>query len=265
MNIEERLTRLENFMGDIDRIVSLYANSVQEICDKYLNILYIETADPNNKNVLILDGFLAEIDIDKLPKNVVFNVRPSHNFAFEGDVEASKIRFKRDNKYVELPLKKYDVENPGNLVFLEPDDYLQGTMYSVYINSQGIAVISSSDTGVVALQEVAKLTGELADVVTQVNGLANSQTITSLKADVANIKSLNVESSLSLMNALNLPTGSTCSTPTSANHIANQSYVDSEIDKRIKEYHANFHVFGVGEPTAANLVEGAVYYNYGNN
>lgn len=264
MNIEERLERLENFMGDIDRIVSLYANSVQEICDKYLNILYIETADPNNKNVLILDGFLAEIDIDLLPRNVVFNVRPSHNFAYEGDVEASKIRFKRDNKYVELPLKKYDVENPGNLVFLEPDDYLQGTMYNVYINSQGIAVISSSDTGVVALQEVAKLTSDLSDLISQVNGLANSQTVTSLNSDVANIKNLTVSSTLSLVNALNLPTGSTCSVPTESSHVANKSYIDSEIDKKIKEYHKNFHVFGVGEPTAANLVEGAVYYNYGN-
>ena len=55
MTIEERLTRLENFMGDIDRITSLYANTVQDICDKYLNLLYIESYDPNNKNVLILN------------------------------------------------------------------------------------------------------------------------------------------------------------------------------------------------------------------
>ena len=194
----------------------------------------------------------------------MFNVRPSHNFAYEGDVEASKIRFKRDNKYVELPLKKYDVENPGNLVFLEPNDYLQGSMYSVYINSQGIAVISSSDTGVVALQEVAKVTADLADVITQLNDLSKSQTITSLTSDVANIKTLSVSSALTLVNALALPTGSTCSTPTQTSHIANKAYVDNEIDSKIKEYHKNFHVFGIGAPNASDLVEGAVYYNYGN-
>ena len=31
MTIEERLSRLENFMGDIDRITSVYANTVQEV------------------------------------------------------------------------------------------------------------------------------------------------------------------------------------------------------------------------------------------
>ena len=58
MTIEERLARLENFMGDIDRITSLYANTVQEICDKYLNLLYIESYDPNNKNILIWFVFI---------------------------------------------------------------------------------------------------------------------------------------------------------------------------------------------------------------
>lgn len=263
MTIEERLTRLENFMGDIDRITSLYANTVQEICDKYLNLLYIEDYDANNKNILILDGFLSEIDIDKLPKNVIFNVRPSHNFAYQGDVTASKIRFKRDNSYVDLPLKKYDVENPGNLMFLEPDDYLQGTIYNIYINSQNIAIISSNDSGVVALQEVAQLGNEIAAINKKFAELGASQSVADITAANATIDRLTVSQALSLTNPLVIPTGSTCTTPTNANHLANKSYVDALIDAKIKEYHSSYHIFGTGEPSAAGLKEGAIYYKYG--
>lgn len=263
MTIEERLTRLENFMGDIDRITSLYANTVQEICDKYLNLLYIETYDENNKNILILDGFLSEIDIDKLPKNVIFNVRPSHNFAYQGDVTASKIRFKRDNRYVDLPLKKYDVENPGNLMFLEPDDYLQGTIYNIYINSQDIAIISSNDSGVVALQEVAQLGNEIAEINRKFAELGASQSVADISASNATIDNLTVSRALSLINPIVIPTGSTCTNPTADNHPANKSYVDAQIRAAINNYHSTYHIFGTGEPSAANLAEGAIYYKYG--
>lgn len=262
MTIEERLARLENFMGDIDRITSLYANTVQEICDKYLNLLYIESYDPNNKNILILDGFLSEIDIDTLPKNVVFNVRASHNYAFEGDNTASKIRFKRDNRYVDLPLKKYDIQNPGNLMFLEPGDYLQGTIYSIYINSQNIAIISSNDSGVVALQEVTQLGNEIAEINRKFAELEASQSVAEITAASANINNLTISNALTLVNAFTIPTGSTCSNPTATNHVANKSYVDSEIEAKINEYHRTFHVFGVGDPSAAELVEGAIYYKH---
>lgn len=262
MTIEERLTRLENFMGDIDRITSLYANTVQEICDKYLNLLYIETYDENNKNILILDGFLSEIDIDKLPKNVIFNVRPSHNFAYQGDVTASKIRFKRDNRYVDLPLKKYDVENPGNLMFLEPDDYLQGTIYNIYINSQDIAIISSNDSGVVALQEVAQLGNELAELTRRFADLSASQSVVDMNANNATINNLTVSNALSLINPIVIPTGSTCATPTAANHPTTMAWVIDKIRTEINTYHRTFHVFGQSDPVPAQLVEGAIYYKY---
>lgn len=256
MTIEERLERLENFMGDIDRITSLYANTVQELCDKYLNLLYIETYDPDNKNILILDGFLSEIDIDKLPKNVIFNVRPSHNFEFEGDITASKIRFKRDNRYVDLPLKKYDVENPGNLMFLEPNDYLQGTIYNIYINSQNIAIISSNDSGVVALQQVAQLGTEVETLTKKFSELGTSQSIADISASVATIDTLNVT------NPITLPTGSTCATPVDTQQVTNKSYVDDTIQAKINEYHRTFHVFGVEDPSAETLAEGAIYYKH---
>lgn len=262
MSIEERLSRLENFMGDIDRITSLYANSVQEICDKYLNLLYIELEHTHDKNVLILDGFLSEIDIDKLPKNVIFNVRPSHNFAYEGEVQASKIRFKRDNEYLDLPLKKYDVENPGNLIFLSPDDYLQGTMYNIYINSQNIAIISSSDTGVIALQEVEKLNKELEELNQKLNNLKTSQEIVELSASNATITNLTISNALSLVNPIILPAGSSCATPSENNHVVNMGWVIERIKSEINNYHNTYHIFGVDIPSADQLVERAIYYRH---
>lgn len=262
MTIEERLARLENFMGDIDRITSLYANSVQEICDKYLNLLYIEDYDPNNKNILVLNGFLSEIDIDKLPKNVVFNVRASHNFAFEGDDTSSKIRFKRDNEYIDLPLKKYDIQNPGNLMFLQPNDYLQGTIYNIYINSQNIAIITSNDSGVAALQEVTKLTEDVEELNRKFEELGASQSVANITAASATIDTLTISEALTLVNGISLPVGTTCSTPTADNQPANKSYVDDKIQAEINNYHQTFHVFSTEDPSAEDLVEGAIHYKY---
>lgn len=262
MTIEERLTRLENFMGDIDRITSLYANTVQEICDKYLNLLYIEEPDTNHKNVLVINGFLGEIDIDKLPRNVIFNVRASHNFAFEGDVEASKIKFARDGKSVEIPLKKYSDEHQDNLEFLQPDDYIAGIVYNIYINSQGIAVIASNDTGVMALQEVTQLGNEIEALNKKFAELGASQSVADITANNAIIDSLTVSKDLKLTNPIVLPTGTNCSTPVADNNTVPRSYVDATIDAKIKEYHRTFHVFNVGEPNASELAEGAIYYKY---
>ena len=261
MTIEERLTRLENFMGDIDRITSLYANTVQEICDKYLNLLYIEEPDDNHKNVLVVNGFLGEIDLDKLPRNVVFNVRASHNFAFEGDQEASKIRFARDGKSVEIRLMKYSKDTDNNLELLQPDDYIAGTVYNIYINSQGIAVITSNDTGVMALQEVAQLGTEIEAINKKFAELGASQSIADISANNAVIDNLTV-TKLVATNALNIPASSTASTPTADNHVANKSYVDTEIDAKIKAYHRTYHVFGVDDPKASDLAEGAIYYKH---
>ena len=262
MTIEERLARLENFMGDIDRITSLYANSVQEICDKYLNLLYIEDYDPNNKNILVLNGFLSEIDIDKLPKNVVFNVRASHNFVFEGDDTSSKIRFKRDNEYIDLPLKKYDIQNPGNLMFLQPNDYLQGTIYNIYINSQNIAISTSNDSGVAALQEVTQLTEAVEELNRKFEELGASQSVANITAASATIDTLTVSEGLTLVNGINLPVGTTCSTPTAGNQPANMLYVDDKIQAEINKYHKTFHVFSTEDPSAEDLVEGAIHYKY---
>lgn len=265
MTLEERVERLENFTGDIDKIVSVYANSIQQICDKYLNLLYIEAPHTGSDNVLLIDGFLSEITtIEALPKNVMFNVRPSHNFAYQGSTTASKLKLKRGSSYIEIPLKKYDVENPGNLKFLDPDDYMMGLLYGIYIDSQGIAIISSNDSAAVALQEVTQLSTAVDELTKRIDAMTSAQTVSDLDATIANIATLTVSQALNITNPVQLPTGSRCSTPVGDSEIANKVYVDNTIDAKIIAYHNDFHIFGNGDPEAALFTakERAIYYKY---
>lgn len=267
--IEERVARLETFMGNIDKITSVYANSIQEICDKYLSLLYIETYDSDNPHKLVLDGFLSELDtVADLPHNVVFNVRPSHNFAYGSGSggTSSKIVFKRDNKILELPLKKYDTENPGLLKFLEPDDYLMGVMYGIYIDSQNIAIISSNDAGAVALQEVSRLADAVEDLSDTVEEMTTTQTVGSIAVTDATIANLSVSQAITLTNAVALPLGSTCSAPTLDSHIANKKYVDDTIAAEIDAYYTAHHLFTTGDPNTElnkpGVPERAICYKY---
>ena len=269
MNLEERVERLENFVGDIDKIVSVYANSVQEICDKYLNILYIEEPIQSRPDLLVVNGFLTELDeVEDLPKNVVFNIRASHDFKFSQSSSASKIRFSRYNEQtqetiiLEIALKKYNKET-GNLVFLDEGDYIAGTVYNIYINSQGIAIISSNDSGTLALQKIEQTNAALTTLADAVNNFATTFSTASLSSSTATISSLNL-SSLNITNPFILPTGSTCSSPTSNNHVANKRYVDAAISSAIQEYHNNYHLFGTADASQAlaNAPERAIYYKY---
>lgn len=267
MNLEQRVARLETFMGDIDKIVSVYANSVQEICDKYLNLLYIETYDSNHPNILTIDGFLSELNtVNDLPHNVCFNIRPSHNFAYGSGSggTTSKIKFKRGNKSLEVALKKYDVENPGTLKYLEPGDYLMGTMYGVYIDSQNVAIISSNDAGTVALQEVAQVESALNTLSNTVAELTQTQTVGSLAVTTATISRLTVSTALTLTNAFTLPTGTTCSSPTSNNHVANKQYVDNKIATELAAYYNARHLFTRGDPSTVlnSAPEKAICFKY---
>lgn len=270
MTLEERVERLENFMGDIDKITSVYANTVQEVCDKYLNLLYIETYDSEKPQCLILDGFLSELDtVADLPHNVCFNVRPSHNFAYgtgQGGT-SSKLVLKRDNKRLELPLKKYDVENPGTLKFLEPDDYLMGVMYGIYIDSQNVAIISSNDAAAVALQEVTQLSTALQSLSDTVSELTQTQTVGTIAVTTGTIANLTVSQALSISNAFVVPEGTTCSTPNANDNsakIANTAYVDRAIAAAINDYHTRYHLFTTGDPGTVlnNAPEKAICYKY---
>jgi len=267
MTLEERVERLETFMGNIDRITSVYANTVQEICDKYLSLLYIETKDTNHPEHLVLDGFLSELDtVADLPHNVVFNVRPSHNFAYGSGSggTSSKLILKRDNKRLEIPLKKYDVENPGVLKFLEPEDYLMGVIYGIYIDSQNVAIISSNDAGTVALQEVTQLSEALDELSDAVEEMTSTQTVGTIAVTTGTIANLTVSQALTLSNAVSLPTGSTCSTPVENTHIANKKYVDDKVTAEIAAYYNSHHLFTTGDPSSVlnGAPEKSICYKY---
>ena len=248
-SIEDRVTRLETFMGNIDKITSVYANTIEEICNRWLNILYIENPQTllPDPSILFINGFLTELtSVDDLPHNTMFYVRPSHHLSYlAGSTEAAKIRFKRDNTYIELPLKKYkfeeiDGEMVNHLVDLEAGDYLAGVTYMLYIDSQNIAVLSASDIGSEALSLVQQLKDTL--TITQALNLQNAS-------------------------ALNLPTGSTISgEPTIGTHIVNKDYVDTKIWSEIMRYHSTYHLFGIRPAqdilSPATVPEGALYYKY---
>lgn len=268
--LEERVERLETFMGNIDKITSVYANSVQEICDKYLNLLYIEVPDVSHPNRLVLDGFLSELTtVEDVPHNVAFNVRPSHDFAYlaepgPGD-DISRLYLKREDKTLIFPLKKYDLANPGNLVWLSDGDYKSGVLYTIYINSQNIAVISSNDAGNAALNAVERLADTVEDLSDKMSSIVTEQG--AIEMLEASIESLTVTQALIISNPFQLPLGSTCSTPTEVSDpsvVANKGYVDSKIEAKITEWYNSHHIFDTIDPSQAlqDAPEKAIYYKY---
>lgn len=161
MNIEERLERLESFIGNIDQI-RLYANSLQEVIDRYLAPLYIEMG---TDRTMLINDYLG--DLENIPHNVIFKIRASHDLALIGD-EHALIRFQRGEAYKEYTLRKLV---DGSLVPLESSNYTAGEVYDVYINSQDVAVITANDTGVRALSEIAVVKDELEREVANLNNL----------------------------------------------------------------------------------------------
>lgn len=265
MTLEERVAQLETFIGDMGTIQSVYANSLKEVCDKYLSILYIEEYDLSNKNILNVNGYLGNLNsVSDLPHNIVINIRASHSLELaEGEV--SKIKFKRDSQYIELALKKYDRDNPGNLIYLEEGDYTAGIIYNIYINSQNIAIICSNDSGVAALSECSILSNSISAIEDSITALETSITTLAMNSTEATIQTANVDT-LSLLNALTIPANSICSTPTSNNHIANKAYVDSAIQSAINDYHNAYHIMNTISATEAlgdsSVPNGAIYYRY---
>jgi hypothetical protein len=144
-SLEARVERLEDFIGNIDQI-RLYANSLQEVIDKYLAPLYIESG---SGKIMLIDGYLG--DLQNIPRNVIFKIRASHNLVMQPEDEQAIIRFKRGQDYVDFTLRKM-VDNV--LTRLSSDNYTSGIVYDVYINSQDVALITSSDSGIRALAEL---------------------------------------------------------------------------------------------------------------
>ena len=269
MTLEERVERLEGFIGDMDRITSLYANSLQQICDKYLSLLYIEEPLNNHKEILVVSGFLGPLPRADVPRNVVFTVKASHTFEQASDPSEypSKIRLKRGETYTDFHLKKYDTENPGTTKDLEDGDYIQGYLYDVYINSQGDAIIASNDAATEALSTVTELSAVVTSLQTIVSSIANPQG--GIEASAATIANLNVTTGLTLTNPITLPQGSLCSTPNAGDNstkIASTAFVNTAITAALNEYHSKYHIIDTVEPEVAlspnSVPDKAIYYRY---
>ena len=276
--LEQRVAKLETFMGNIDKITSVYANTIEEICNRWLNILYIEdssqTAEwrehPNN---VYIEGFLTALDsVSDVPHNTIFFIRPSHNITvqdYSDPNEDTKIVFTRENKTLAIGLRKPDPNNRDNLIKLNTGDLLKGHTYLIYINSQNLAVVSTSDEGVQALEIAGQLQTAVTGIQEAIQGMAASQSITNLEATSASIGTLNISVALNLANAssITLPTGSTITgDPTLGSHITNKNYVDTKIWSEIMRYHSTYHLFGVASAQEAlspeTVPEGAIYYKY---
>lgn len=160
-SLEARVERLEDFIGNIDQI-RLYANSLQEVIDKYLAPLYIESG---SGKTMLIDGYLG--DLEHIPHNIIFKIRASHDLVMQESDEQALIRFKRGEDYVEYTLRKI-VDNV--LTRLDSSNYIAGEVYDIYIDSQDVAIITASDTGVRALSEVAALAQSTSDAITRLEG-----------------------------------------------------------------------------------------------
>ena len=275
MTLEERVEALEEFIGNMNKIRAVYANSLQAICDKYLSPLYIAQYDASHKNYLTIANYPGAVEtVSDIPRNVIFDIRPSHDLDMTGETVA-KLRFQGttivdgevQTKILEFPLRKFNPESQGNLIELSSGDFLYGITYPIYINSQGVAIISTSDTGTRALSEIASVAEDVEALHTAITNLATAATITTLTSSNASITNLTVGGTLTLgSGAVVLPSGSTCSTPTTDTGVANKQYVDDQITAKINEYHNKFHIFGTAEASAAlspdTVPNNAIYYRY---
>ena len=291
MNIEERLERLESFIGNVDQI-RLYANSLQEVIDRYLAPLYIEQG--TDKTMLIND-YLG--DLENIPHNVIFKIRASHDLALTGE-EHALIRFQRGEAYKEYTLRK--LVN-GSLVPLESANYTAGEVYDIYINSQDIAVITANDTGVRALSEIAVVKADLEKEVTNLNNLIretestlnntintkhqeaiedtnnkyneNKNAIASINTFLSgitksdnnytfkgNIVAAYIETpslrttktvNMSGTTGFTLPSGTTIADPSANLGLTNRQWVNTAITNAINDYHAGKHITGTADANSA--------------
>ena len=182
MNIEERLERLESFIGDVDKI-RLYANSLQAVLDRYIQPLYIENGA--GKTMRISD-YLG--DLDNIPHNIIFKIRASHDLAL-GDGETAVIRFERGGNYKEYPLRKMV---DGSTAEIESSNYISGEVYDIYLDSQDIAIITANDTGVRALSEIAVVETALSNAISELDTkVTNNYSTLDSKIDTKHTESIN--------------------------------------------------------------------------
>lgn len=246
--IEERLTQLENYIGDMKQL-KFYANSLQETLDRYVSPLYIEKTD-NEGNCLYIDSYLGRPN--EIPPYSLIKVRASHTLAVPENNPGTKIIFKRGEEIVEYPLMKMAADD--NLFDeLESGDFVNGNVYEIYFNAQNIAIISSSNSGVTALNLVQSLTKTVEDLQKNLESLGFSNNNLTLKGRlIANdIETVNAKIATSLdistVTELTLPQGTEISDPTNNTEVANKQYVDKTVSDKLTTFFDAKHIFGTAD------------------
>ncbi len=246
--IEERLTQLENYIGDMKQL-KFYANSLQETLDRYVSPLYIEKTD-NEGNCLFIDSYLGRPN--EIPPYSLIKVRASHTLAVPENNPGTKIIFKRGEETVEYPLMKMAADD--NLFDeLESGDFVNGNVYEIYFNAQNIAIISSSNSGVTALNLVQSLTKTVEDLQKNLESLGFSNNDLTLKGKlIANdIEVVNAKVATSLdistVTELTLPQGTEISDPTNNTDVANKQYVDKTVSDKLTTFFDAKHIFGTAD------------------
>lgn len=263
--IEERLTQLENYIGDIKQL-KFYANSLQETLNRYVSPLYIEKTDNEGKN-LYIDSYLGRPN--EIPPYSMIKIRASHTLNTSG-VPGSKIIFKRGEEIAEYPLMKM-AANDNLFEELEDGDFVNGNIYEIYFNAQNIAIISSSNSGVTALNLVQQLTTTVETLKSTIDKLGitdTGMTVTgTIVANKVETKEAKVENTLDLTTVTNLtlPAGTTIQNPSENTGVANKQYVDKAIEDYSLEFFGRKHIVGTGEPATVmeNKEEGSFYFKLG--
>lgn len=264
--IEERLTQLENYIGDMKQL-KFYANSLQEALDRYVSPLYIEKTD-NEDNSLYIDSYLGRPN--EIPPYSMIKVRASHTLQAPKNNPGTKIIFKRGEDIAEYPLMKMAADD--NLFEeLEDGDFVNGNVYEIYFNAQNIAIISSSNAGVTALNIAQSLTKTVEELQKNLESLGFSNNDLTLKGkliandiEVVNAK-VATDLNISTVTNLSLPAGTTIQNPSDNTGVANKQYVDKAIADYTLDFFGKKHIVGTGEPATVmeDKEEGSFYFKLG--
>ena len=249
LTLEERVARLEYFIGNIDQIKA-YANTLQEVIDRYLSPLYIEKTD-NTGSTLFVDSYLG--DTDNVPINSILKIRASHNLDMTGADDAELVLM-NGSKEARFPMRKYV---NGSLVKLESNNFVEGTIYDVYINGQSIAICTSSDTGIRALSEIDTLRKEIDEIQEFLGTLGSTDEgfnfEGSLTVDKIITKEAKVDNKLDISTVTNfsLPADTTISDPNNPTSVVNKKYTDKLVNDSLIDFFARKHLIGTSEASVA--------------
>lgn len=251
--IEERLTQLENYIGDMKQL-KFYANSLQEALDRYVSPLYIEKTD-NEGNSLYIDSYLGRPN--EIPPYSMIKVRASHTLNVPENNPGTKIIFKRGEEIVEYPLMK--MASDDNLFEeLEDGDFVNGNIYEIYFNAQNIAIISSSNAGVTALNIAQTLNRTVQNLQETINklGITDTGMTVSGKITATDIvtDSVKVNNTMNIETVKNLvlPAGTTTPQRASTDQgIINKEHMTAYVDDAMLNFFGKKHLVGTKEASIA--------------